>query len=56
MGVVVDTEVVPPGERFGLWAEESARVFEPMHVTCTRRDDFRGRATGTSSGPSRSSA
>ena len=49
MGVVVDTEVVPPEDRFGLWAEESARVFEPMHVTCTRRDDFRGRATATSS-------
>lgn len=51
MGVVVDTEVVPPGERFGLWAEESARVFEPMHVTCTRRDDFRGRATAHELGP-----
>jgi AraC-like DNA-binding protein len=53
VGVVVDTEVVPPEDRFGLWAEESARVFEPMHVTCTRRDDFRGRATAHELGPLR---
>jgi AraC-like DNA-binding protein len=51
VGVVVDTEAVPPEERFGLWAEESARVFEPMHVTSTRRDDFRGRATAHALGP-----
>lgn len=51
MGVVVDTEVVPPEERFGLWAEESARVFEPMRVTCTRRHGFRGRATAHALGP-----
>jgi len=51
VGVVVDTEVVPPEERFGLWAEESSRVFEPMRVTCTRRHDFRGRATSHALGP-----
>ena len=26
-------------------------MFEPMHVTCTRRDDFRGRATAHELGP-----
>ena len=51
MGVVVDTEAVPPAERFGLWAEESARVFEPMHVTSQRRHGFRGRATAHALGP-----
>ncbi len=51
MGVVVDTEAVPPAERFGLWAEESARVFEPMQVTCARRHGFRGRASAQALGP-----
>jgi AraC-like DNA-binding protein len=49
--VVVDTEAVPPEERFGLWAEESARVFEPMRVTSPRRDGFRGRAWSRDLGP-----
>jgi AraC-like DNA-binding protein len=51
VGVVVDTEVVPPEDRFGLWAEESARVFEPMQVSCTRREGFRGRAWAYDLGP-----
>ena len=51
MSVVVDTGVVPPEERFGLWAEQSARVFEPMHVTCERRHAFRGLATAHALGP-----
>jgi AraC-like DNA-binding protein len=51
VGVVVDTEAVPPEERFGLWAEESARVFEPMRVTSTRREGFRGRAWAYELGP-----
>jgi AraC-like DNA-binding protein len=49
--VVVDTEAVPPEERFGLWAEQSARVFEPMRVTSPRRDGFRGRAWSHALGP-----
>ncbi|MBX5441575.1 MAG: helix-turn-helix domain-containing protein [Solirubrobacteraceae bacterium] len=32
MAVVVDTGAVPPHERFDLWAEVSARVFEPISV------------------------
>ncbi len=51
VGVVVDTEVVPPEDRFGLWAEQSARVFEPMQVTCAHRHGFRGLATGQALGP-----
>jgi AraC-like DNA-binding protein len=51
VGVVVDTEVVPPEERFGLWADESARVFEPMRVTSPRPHGFRGRATAHALGP-----
>ena len=33
MAFVVDTEVVPPHERFDLWAEVSAQVFEPFSVS-----------------------
>jgi AraC-like DNA-binding protein len=51
MRVVVDTEAVPPEERFSLWAEESARVFEPMRVTCTQREGFLGRVWGYDLGP-----
>jgi AraC-like DNA-binding protein len=51
MSVVVDTQAVPPDERFGLWAHESARVFEPMAVTSEHRHGFRGRATAHELGP-----
>jgi AraC-like DNA-binding protein len=51
VSVVVDTGIVPPEERFGHWAEESARVFEPMRVTSLHRHGFRGRATGHALGP-----
>jgi AraC-like DNA-binding protein len=32
LAFVVDTQVAPPDERFDLWAEVSARVFEPFSV------------------------
>lgn len=51
VGVVVDTEEVPPEDRFGLWAEESSRVFEPMQVTCSRHEGFQGRAWAYDLGP-----
>ena len=42
MGVVVDTNAVPPSERFSLWAEASQRVFEPLVVTCDAERPFTG--------------
>ena len=42
MALVVDTAVVPPRERFDLWAEISAQVFEPLAVSSPSRP-FSGR-------------
>jgi AraC-like DNA-binding protein len=42
MGVVVDTDTVPPTERFGLWADASRKVFEPLVVTREADRPFTG--------------
>jgi AraC-like DNA-binding protein len=49
--VIVDTQAVPPADRFELWAEESRRVFEPMDVTRPTADPFTGMAWGHALGP-----
>jgi AraC-like DNA-binding protein len=50
VAVVVDTAVVPPEERFDLWAEVSARVFEPLLVSSPSRP-FAGRLEHYGLGP-----
>jgi AraC-like DNA-binding protein len=42
VSIVVDTNAVPPNERFGLWAEASQRVFEPLEVTRDAEHPFTG--------------
>jgi AraC-like DNA-binding protein len=42
VGIVVDTNAVPPSERFSLWAEASQKVFEPLVVTRDVERPFTG--------------
>jgi AraC-like DNA-binding protein len=51
VGVVVNTETVPPAERFALWADASPRVFEPLVVTRAGEEPFRGRVWRHPLGP-----
>jgi AraC-like DNA-binding protein len=51
VGVIVDTSVVAPDERFELWSESSKRVFEPMVVESDRPEGFLGRAWRYPLGP-----
>ncbi|MFF5173038.1 helix-turn-helix domain-containing protein [Micromonospora sp. NPDC000089] len=41
---VIDTELVPPGERFGMWLDAVARTASPLLMRTAHADDFRARA------------
>lgn len=51
MAFVVDTEVVAPHERFDLWTEVSARVFEPVDVLRRDKRPFAARLLRYELGP-----
>jgi AraC-like DNA-binding protein len=51
MPVLVDTEKVAPAERFDLWAQVSAEVFEPLQVEAPETQEFSARLARHRLGP-----
>jgi AraC-like DNA-binding protein len=51
VAVVVDTTEVPPAERFDLWAQVSAQVFEPLAVSQSAQGPFSARLEHHGLGP-----
>ncbi|MFF5053170.1 helix-turn-helix domain-containing protein [Micromonospora sp. NPDC000663] len=49
----VDTTVLPPGERFGMWLDLVARTSAPLRITSAHVDDFAARADFVDLGPIR---
>ncbi|MDG4838015.1 helix-turn-helix domain-containing protein [Micromonospora sp. WMMD967] len=47
----VDTTVLPPGERFGMWLDLVARTSAPLRIQSAHADDFAARADFISLGP-----
>ncbi|MEV1073023.1 helix-turn-helix domain-containing protein [Micromonospora parva] len=47
----LDTTVLPPGERFGMWLELVARTSAPMRVRSAHDEDFIARADFVDLGP-----
>ncbi|MEU1586749.1 helix-turn-helix domain-containing protein [Micromonospora sp. NPDC005710] len=47
----VDTTVLPPGERFGMWLDLVARTSVPLRIRSAHSDDFAARADFISLGP-----
>lgn len=48
---VVDTEALPPRERFGMWLDLVARTAAPLRMRSAHADDFTARAEIISLGP-----
>ncbi|MEH1016096.1 helix-turn-helix domain-containing protein [Micromonospora sp. CPCC 206060] len=48
---VVDTEELPPPDRFGLWLDVIARMSAPLKVYTDHADNFTARATAIPLGP-----
>jgi AraC-like DNA-binding protein len=51
MAVVIDTEVVPPRERFEFWSEASCEAYYPLELRQDFDRPFWGRASGHALGP-----
>ncbi|MEH1166098.1 helix-turn-helix domain-containing protein [Micromonospora sp. CPCC 205539] len=47
----IDTTVLPPGERFGMWLDLVARTSAPLRITSAHADDFAARADFIDLGP-----
>ena len=47
----VDTTVLPPGERFGMWLDLVARTSAPLRIQSAHSDDFAARADFIDLGP-----
>ncbi|MEV4121337.1 helix-turn-helix domain-containing protein [Micromonospora sp. NPDC049645] len=47
----VDTTVLPPGERFGMWLDLVARTSAPLRIRSAHTDDFAARADFIALGP-----
>ncbi|WP_328425875.1 helix-turn-helix domain-containing protein [Micromonospora sp. NBC_00389] len=47
----VDTTVLPPGERFGMWLDLVARTSAPLRIQSAHTDDFAARADFIDLGP-----
>ncbi|MEU8130951.1 helix-turn-helix domain-containing protein [Micromonospora sp. NPDC049049] len=47
----LDTTVLPPGDRFGMWLELVARTSTPMQVRSAHSDDFAAHASFIDLGP-----
>ncbi|MET8309997.1 helix-turn-helix domain-containing protein [Micromonospora sp. NPDC005173] len=47
----VDTTVLPPGERFGMWLDLVARTSAPLRIRSAHTDDFAARADFIDLGP-----
>ncbi|MEV7330331.1 helix-turn-helix domain-containing protein [Micromonospora sp. NPDC093244] len=47
----VDTTVLPPGERFGMWLDLVARTSAPMRISSAHDDDFAAHAAFIELGP-----
>ncbi|MEH0985899.1 helix-turn-helix domain-containing protein [Micromonospora sp. CPCC 205556] len=48
---VIDTELLPPGERFGMWLDLVARTAAPLRMRSAHADDFAARAEIIGLGP-----
>ncbi|MGC5019595.1 helix-turn-helix domain-containing protein [Micromonospora sp. DT47] len=48
---VIDTELVPPRERFGMWLDLVARTASPLRMRTAHADDFRAQAELIGLGP-----
>lgn len=51
MAVVIDTQVVPPRERFEFWSEMSCDAYHPLELRQDTAGPFWGRASGHTLGP-----
>ena len=47
----IDTTVLPPGERFGMWLDLVARTSAPLRIRSAHSDDFAARADFIELGP-----
>ncbi|WP_328376116.1 helix-turn-helix domain-containing protein [Micromonospora zamorensis] len=47
----IDTTVLPPGERFGMWLDLVARTSAPLRIQSAHADDFAARAEFIELGP-----
>ncbi|KAB1938505.1 helix-turn-helix domain-containing protein [Micromonospora sp. ALFpr18c] len=47
----IDTTVLPPGERFGMWLDLVARTSAPLRIRSAHADDFAARADFFDLGP-----
>ncbi|MET7375417.1 helix-turn-helix domain-containing protein [Micromonospora arida] len=47
----IDTTVLPPGERFGMWLDLVARTSAPLRIRSAHSDDFAARASFIALGP-----
>lgn len=50
---VIDTEQLPPAERFGMWLDLVARTSTPLRIRSPHQHDFRARAEFVELGPIR---
>ncbi|MEU1754494.1 helix-turn-helix domain-containing protein [Micromonospora matsumotoense] len=50
---VIDTEQLPPAERFGMWLDLVARTSAPLRIRSAHQHDFRARAEFVELGPIR---
>ncbi|MGC4794423.1 helix-turn-helix domain-containing protein [Micromonospora saelicesensis] len=48
---IIDTTVLPPGERFGMWLDLVARTSVPLRIQSAHSDDFAARANFIALGP-----
>ncbi|MEK8106737.1 hypothetical protein NKG94_19100 [Micromonospora sp. M12] len=47
----IDTTILPPGERFGMWLDLVARTSAPMRIRSAHAEDFSARADFLDLGP-----